>query len=76
MPMLKSPAGDLYRTDDDAEVNTLVVGHGYSVLPDDEQPAGDEPDQAPADPEPAAEPATPTEPAEPAPAETAGPTTE
>lgn len=85
MAMLKAPNGDLYRTDDEAEINTLKVGHGYTVLPDDEQPAGDEPNQAPAEPEPAGEPNTPAEPAEPAPAEPtpaepaqqpAGPTTE
>lgn len=39
MPTLRSPAGQIYRTDDDAEVRNLTLGHGYTVVPEPAPPA-------------------------------------
>ncbi|SFO82353.1 hypothetical protein SAMN05421810_10176 [Amycolatopsis arida] len=39
MPTLRAPDGRRYRTDDEREINTLTLGHGYTIEPDPvEQP--------------------------------------
>ncbi|MFK0249283.1 hypothetical protein ACIQUM_31680 [Amycolatopsis azurea] len=35
MPTLRAPDGRRYRTDDDAEVTNLTLGHGYTLDPED-----------------------------------------
>ncbi|MBB5154955.1 hypothetical protein [Saccharopolyspora phatthalungensis] len=43
MPTLRSPNGRTYRTEDEAEVRNLTLGHGYTVVPEDQPAAPDQP---------------------------------
>ncbi|TDQ01245.1 hypothetical protein [Labedaea rhizosphaerae] len=60
MTTLQAPDGTRYETDNDIEVRTLTLGHGYRVLAGNGDEGGDQPGKQPEEtPEP---PAQPTEP--------------